>query len=246
MYQGKAEYMLENSKKEPKTLEELNDYGVLLIYARRFPEAIAIFKKIEKQKSGLAKTAANLGTAYELAGQLEKAKYWIKQGMLRDPEIHEGSEWIHVKILEASIQQKKDPKWIHTHDVLGLDFGAQKQPKARLEVIKISTPNGEKNYNLDQIFTHGEIQMKQRLEFVKQDPITAQIMFNLGNIEVVQIKRDAEVPIFMYSSAKRLKFSDQNILDQRIQYVEKSKWFHFKQWLFSFRNVMSTYIFRSE
>ena len=46
-------------------------------------------------------------------------------------------------------------------------------------------------------------------------PVTAQIMFNLGNIEVVQVKRDSEVPIFMYSSAKKLQFSDQEFLDKR-------------------------------
>lgn len=243
MSQSDAEYHLKNYNTKPKTLEELNDYGVMLIYARRFSEAITVFKSIEKQHPGLAKTAANLGTAYELMGQLEHAKYWINQGILRDPQIHEGSEWIHVKILDAQMQQQKNINWIKTNDVLGLNFGTQKKPKAQIEMVHVSTPHGTKFYDLDQIFTHGEIQMKQRLAFVKQDPITAQIMFNLGNIEVVQIKRDAEVPIFLYSSAKHLQFIDQKLIDQRIAYVEKSKWFHFQQWFFSFRNFVNSYFF---
>lgn len=217
-----AEYILKNKNSTPKTLEELNDYGVLLIYARRFSEAIVIFEKIEKQHPNLAKTAANLGTAFELAGQLEKAKYWINQGMLRDPQTYEGSEWIHVKILEAQIQQQKDKNWIKTHDVLGLDFGVNIKPKAQVEGISIFTAYGKKFYDLDQIFIHGEIQMQQRLAFVEQDPVTAQIMFNLGNIEVVQVKRDSEVPIFMYSSAKKLQFSDPGFLDKHMNYVNNS------------------------
>ena len=78
---------------------------------------------------------------------------------------------------------------------------------------------------------------------VKQDPVTAQIMFNLGNIEAVQIKRDAEVPVFLYSSAKKLQFVDQKLIDQRIAYVENSLWFHFKRWFFLFRNFINTYFF---
>lgn len=50
-------------------------------------------------------------------------------------------------------------------------------------------------------------------------------MFNLGNIEVVQVKRDSEVSIFMYSSTKKLQFSDQKFLDKRMNYVNNSIWF---------------------
>lgn len=67
-------------------------------------------------------------------------------------------------------------------------------------------------------------------------------MFNLGNIEVVQVKRDSEVPIFMYSSAKKLQFSDQEFLDKRMNYVNNSIWFRLQQWWFSFKNFMNIYI----
>ena len=73
-------------------------------------------------------------------------------------------------------------------------------------------------------------------------PVTAQIMFNLGNIEVVQVKRDSEVSIFMYSSTKKLQFSDQKFLDKRMNYINNSIWFRLQQWWFSFKNFMNIYI----
>ena len=76
-----AQAELKNLDKKFKTHQELNDYGVLLIYARQYNDAIEVFKGIEKSHPLLAKTAANLGTVYELNGDLEKAKYWINQGI---------------------------------------------------------------------------------------------------------------------------------------------------------------------
>jgi len=49
----------------------------------------------------------DLGTAYELAGKNEPALRWIREGLRRNPNSHKGTEWLHVKILEAKIEQEK-------------------------------------------------------------------------------------------------------------------------------------------
>ena len=223
-----AEEKLEETKAKIKTVEELNDYGVLLIFAHRYNDAIKMFKQLEKQHPNLAKTAANLGTAYELSGDLEKAKYWIAQGMQRDANIHQGSEWIHLKILDAQIQQKKDSKWIQTHDVLGLDFGTSTVPKAKVQEIVFQN----KHYDLDKILLDSEIQMDQRLRFVKHDPISAQIVFNMANIELTKYNTDDYTVDILYDRAKDLGYSNPQLLEKRKDYFLHSKWFQFKAFVF--------------
>ncbi len=224
-----AEKRLKETKLNIKTDEELNDYGVLLIYAHHYDEAIKIFKQLEKQHPNLAKTAANLGTAYELSGDLDKAKYWITQGMKRDADIHQGSEWIHLKILDAQIQQKKDPKWIQTHDVLGLDFGTSTVPHAKVKEIVFQN----KHYDLNKILNDSEIQMDQRLKFVNHDPVSAQIVFNMANIEVVNYNTDDYTVDILYDRAKSLGYSNTQLLEKRKDYFLHSKWFRFKAFAFN-------------
>lgn len=207
-----------------QSYQKINDYGVYLIYNRQYQKAIQVFEKIEKMHPNLAKTAANLGTAYELNGQPEKAKIWIEKGIRLDPQLHEGSEWIHVKILDAQIQQKKNSKWIQQHDVLGLDFGTQARPIATVKKVHYL----QKQYGLNTVLEHSKIQMNQRLRFVSKDPITAQIIFNMANIEVYQLNNEEWVNETLYDRAGDLGYSNPQLLAQRRDYTQNSMWFLWK------------------
>ncbi|MGO3383891.1 MAG: tetratricopeptide repeat protein [Acinetobacter guillouiae] len=221
-----------------KSIEDLNDYGVLLIYAHQFDQAIQIFQRIEKSHPNLAKTAANLGTAYELAGQSEKAKYWIEQGMQRDPNIHHGSEWIHVKILDAKIQQQKNSAWIQNHDVLGLDFGQAVEPKAKVKTVQFQ----KQHYDLDKILLHSQTQMDQRLRFVKRDPISAQIIFNMANIEMLNYNLTDDTVELLYRRAQDIGYHNPKLIEARLDYFQHSKWFRFKAFFINayqiFKNII--------
>ena len=221
-----------------KSVEDLNDYGVLLIYAHQYDQAIQIFKQIEKSHPNLAKTAANLGTAYELAGQSEKAKYWIEQGMQRDPNLHQGSEWIHVKILDAKIQQQKDSTWIQHHDVLGLDFGQAAEPKAKVKTVQFQ----KQHYDLDKILLHSQTQMDQRLRFVKRDPISAQIIFNMANIEMLNYNLTDDTVELLYRRAQDIGYHNPKLIEARLDYFQDSKWFRLKAYFFNiyqaFKNLI--------
>src|SRR6185503_7493595 len=72
--------------------------------------------------------AANLGTAYELHGDLVAARRWIAEAIRRNPYSHEGTEWLHVLILDARMALAKDPNWLASHSVLGIDFGNEPAP----------------------------------------------------------------------------------------------------------------------
>jgi hypothetical protein len=86
-----------------------NDLATALAHTDEASEAVVLLEQIEEEKPGLYVTAANLGTAYELSGDDEKALEWIRKGIERNPNAHERSEWLHVRILEAKLTLKKDP-----------------------------------------------------------------------------------------------------------------------------------------
>ena len=228
-----AQAELKNLDKKFKTHQELNDYGVLLIYARQYNDAIEVFKGIEKSHPLLAKTAANLGTVYELNGDLEKAKYWINQGIKSDPHIHENSEWIHLKILDAQLEQRKNPNWIKSNDVLGLDFGYKAAPKAKVKTLEFNN----QMLSLENILEHSKIQMDQRLRFVKHDPISAQIIFNMANIETVLLSGNEDDVWSLYELADSRGFVDKALIEQRIHYIRDSKWYAFKRFFAEIINI---------
>jgi tetratricopeptide (TPR) repeat protein len=133
------------------SLEYLSDYAVTLTYLGQLEMAKMFYLKIESIQPDLYNTAANLGTVYELLGQNDSALFWIKKGIELYPDSHEGSEWIHVKILEHKIMYGDSANV----SVLGLDFGNEDRPK------------NIHNYDLRQLIEDIIYQLKERTLFVK-------------------------------------------------------------------------------
>ena len=77
------------------------------------------------------------GSSVQHIGDNEQALHWISEGIRLNKDSHWGTEWLHVKILEAKIAAAKDPEWIKTHSVLELDFG-----KGEVPVMPATLPNG--------------------------------------------------------------------------------------------------------
>lgn len=160
--------------------DRLNDYAVVLVHLGQLKPAIDMLLDIEKRQPGAYYTAANLGTAYELAGDVDKAHFWISAAIRRHPESHYGTEWLHVRILDAKRALAADPNWLKTHSVLGIDFGNGPIPK-RPEPL----PPG----NLGQKLTLERVkralfyQLDERYEFVKApDPLVGSLLFDWANI----------------------------------------------------------------
>ena len=90
--------------------------------------AIQILEEIERTNPGLYQTASNLGTAFELASENQKALEWIRKGLERNPKSHEASEWIHVRILEKKVSDMKVFDSQASSSILGLNFGSSAKP----------------------------------------------------------------------------------------------------------------------
>jgi tetratricopeptide (TPR) repeat protein len=171
-------------------LEYYNNYGVQLIYLGKFEAAKAVLMEIERKQSGLYQIATNLGTIYEVLGKNDSALIWIKKGLERNPDSHHGSEWIHVKILEAKIKKQDNWQYLSTHSLLGLDFG------------NTETPTYKGKLNLRELAEQIEAQLSERISFIPpKDPIIAQLCFDLGN--AVAIEEEVESALEIYALAEK-------------------------------------------
>lgn len=114
--------------------ENENDKALTYMRMGRYNEALAILQQLEKEKPGEYNVLANLGTLYELMGENEKALTYIKKAVSINASSHRGSEWIHIKILEAKMQQK-DADWWKTHSILNISEAAKPAATIMSDII---------------------------------------------------------------------------------------------------------------
>ena len=69
------------------------------IMSGQYDQGVERLLKIEQKHQNLYSTASNLGTAYELKGDIPLAIQWIAEGIKRDTNSHYGTEWLHLLIL---------------------------------------------------------------------------------------------------------------------------------------------------
>ena len=207
-YKNRKEYEKElikvyDSWKKEKNIEDYSDYGVILVYLGDYKKALKVFQEIETLKPGLYATAANMGTTYELLGNNKLAYDWIKKGIEIDKDSHDGSEWLHLKILEIKINGNK---LLNSQFLIGTEFGESLIPKSEL--------NDEK---LNELKNHIYFQLNERVSFIKpKDEIVALLLFELGNI--CSITDDATSAYRIYQKAKEYGYSSK-IFEERFKNV---------------------------
>lgn len=193
---------LESRYKEDGSVKTLSDYGVILIYLGRLDDAINLFRLIEKRRPNLYATAANMGTAFELLGANDSAYFYIQKAITINPSSHYGSEWIHLKILEAKIKLSATPDYLWNNSILSLDFGSEGKPVAL------------RNLNLTDLEDQVRFQLSERMTFVKPpDLIVGQLLFDYGNI--CAITKDVEAALECYEMAEQYGYRT-NLLSKRI------------------------------
>jgi tetratricopeptide (TPR) repeat protein len=151
-----------------------NDLAVALVHLGEYKAALAYFNTIESNHPGQYRTASNLGTTYELLGDNVNALRWIREGLNRNRDSHDNSEWIHLKILQVKLSGEKPAS------VLGLDFGAGSSPVAP---TALPPDARERPQTLAQIENALIFQLHERLQFVRApDATMASLLFDLGNL----------------------------------------------------------------
>jgi hypothetical protein len=167
-----------------------SDYAAVLIHRGEARKAVEILKAVEEEHPGEYIVAANLGTAYELSGDLVQAHRWIGEGIRRNPGAHEGTEWLHLRILEARQALAKDSAWLKSHSVLGLSFGAGDVPER-----PSTLPQGAAT--LEDVMTALTYQLHERLAFVPApDPMVAGMLADLADLLALFRSADVALPVY--------------------------------------------------
>lgn len=161
----------------PDDVNRANDEAVRVLMNGDPSRAVAMLKEIESRRPGTYFTAANLGTALELAGQDQEALKWILEGIRRNPESHMRTEWLHARILETKIQLSTKPDWLKDHTISGIHLNQLSDRQ-----YTIQTPQGK--LGLSDIRESLAQQLFARTVFVKpKDPIVAQMFVELAHVE---------------------------------------------------------------
>jgi tetratricopeptide (TPR) repeat protein len=199
-----------------------NDHAAALIHVGEPKKAIEILQEIEKTNPNEYATAANIGTAYELSGDNEKALHWIKEGITRNPQSHEGSEWVHVKILEAKLALAKDPSWLKTHTVLGLNYGPDPRP------VMASLPAVDHLSNEimpAEAIKHVSYQLGERLQFVSPpDPVVADLLFDVANHTAVN--RSLNEAVIAYEMSLKFAPARREFVQARLEFATSTIRYH--------------------
>jgi tetratricopeptide (TPR) repeat protein len=151
--------------------ENISDYGAYLLMGGHFEEGMQIFRALIQKYPNDYSIRANTAVAYELNGNLDSALYWEQQAIAINPRAHGGSEWIHLKILEAKKNMQADANWCVTHHVTGIQDSVQKKLR-------------HQNFEPDVIeqFRHFVDQLSERLPFTYgADPVMGKLLMELGD-----------------------------------------------------------------
>ena len=106
-----------------------------------------------------------------------------RAGIVRNPESHDGTEWLHVDVLETKLALARGPAWLRSHSVLGLDFGTAAVPKTP---SRFPLDNTGKRLDADDTRSAIHIQLSERLPFVPPpDPIVGDLLFDYGNLQML-------------------------------------------------------------
>ncbi|MFD2720925.1 hypothetical protein ACFST9_19550 [Hymenobacter monticola] len=176
-------------------LADYAGYGLTLVYLGRYAEARKVFEQLDTWRPNQYETAANLGTVYELLGNPYLALKWIQKSIQLNPRSHQGTEWLHVNILQAKL---RGARAINSEYLLGVDFGEGAAP---VPGLRGSRP-------LDSIQHALYYQLSERLSFVRPpDPIVAQLLFNLGNVYALTSNLESSERV--YAEAERYGYHGQ-------------------------------------
>ncbi|WP_445719389.1 tetratricopeptide repeat protein [Flavobacterium sp.] len=191
--------------KETNDIDYLSDIGVVLILQKKYNEAIKLYNQIEKTHPNRYSTASNLGTIYELTGDNVSALKWIEKALKINPISHNSSEWIHVNILKAKVNNLI----FSSQNIINTNFTFESLPKTNL-----------KNENLESLRFQIYFQLNERMSFIKEkDKSIAVLLFDLANIDYLLGKKSNQYKE-LYKMAIGYGF-DKKFVEDRLKAIEK-------------------------
>ncbi|UKN01833.1 tetratricopeptide repeat protein [Paracrocinitomix mangrovi] len=178
---------------------DLSDYATNLMRLGKYELSKDILKALYELHPDEYQLAANLGTAYELCGEVDSALKYINRGIELNPESHQGSEWVHVKILEAKKEIEKNKNWLKHNTILGLT---------------------EEQESDDDVRSQLWIQLVERFPFTPaNDPMMADLLVDLGDCFSSTIS--VEYGLAYYEVSKFYHGNSSAAIDEKIKHANE-------------------------
>jgi tetratricopeptide (TPR) repeat protein len=164
--------LLENELKlKPNNFKLKSDLALLELKIGDKQKALLTFEELYKAYPDEYNIIGNLGTAYEVTGNNKKALEFITKAIEMNPNSHQGSEWIHKRILEEKLKSVTS-----TSKIINLTKG-----KSFIHwFVNDKTPTAD----LEKLSTHLSYQLKERMAFINPpNEIVAILLIDLGDIQ---------------------------------------------------------------
>jgi tetratricopeptide (TPR) repeat protein len=211
----KLDNILSAEKRETYSKEDKKEHNaVISLLKGEYDVAIEQLLEIEKLHPNQYSIASNLGTAYELNGDNEKALAWIKKGIKRDVNSHYGTEWLHQHILKLKIKLAENPNFLQTSRAIPIEGKFNLQSKITFD---------NSIYTVEEIKKALHYQLRERTIFVKpKEIIVADLFYALALIEAET--STVEEAIKYLSLAELYGFSNPTLLAEK-----KAHYTHIKE-----------------
>ncbi|MEZ4804561.1 MAG: hypothetical protein R2852_03525, partial [Bacteroidia bacterium] len=179
-----------------------SDIAANLMKIGKADSSVKILVPLIKQHSNEYNIIANLGTSYELIGELDSALKYISLGYKLNSKSHLGSEWVHVNIIQGKIKEKQKPGWMKNNDILNL-----KTLLYNVDVPNKKSKVAKTNY---EIF----YQIRTRVKYTPApDKVLANILTTLGDFNTQVGTYENALLAYAYA----LEFQESPALDNKIK-----------------------------
>ena len=177
-----------NEYNKTKNYKYLSDYAWELVKRKETKQAITILDSLLKTHPNEYNILANLGTAYEIAGNNSKALEILTKAVAINKNSHYGSEWIHLNILKHKINKEAFP----IEKIIGLgidDYNSQWNTATWAHPIPA-----------DSLLKSIAYQLHERIRFIApKDKIIGRLIFDFAAIISKTKSKEEALPFFDYA-----------------------------------------------
>ncbi len=107
-YIKKAEELEKGWRKGNLSADELADLGAIYLRLGRSDKALEVLEKASRQHPRHFRIAANLGTTWQVQGDLQRALAHLQTAVRLAPKEHKEAETYHLKLVLLRLKEKKD------------------------------------------------------------------------------------------------------------------------------------------
>src|SRR5262249_13138836 len=94
-------------KASPLSADDAADLGALYVRLGTPEKAVGVLRAAVRKNPDHFRLAANLGTAWQLAGDLEQAAVLLEEGVRLAPKEWKTAEELHLKLVRGRMKEKK-------------------------------------------------------------------------------------------------------------------------------------------